>query len=424
MNNRSLIPLSRRSRCRRLLLAGLAVSQPLLAQLASAAPAQPELAPPVATCSQPVSLLLDQWQRAQQLPAKQQQLSYWLASAPELELRGYQSQGNQFATQEREVALSVLLHNPWNQGALAEGAVQRQTQMVARSQLLRWQSAGMLLQMQQQLDWLTAQQRALAPQVAALATLEQQLVIALGQQEAVRLDVLQVQQQLSKLQLQQQQQQLAMHSIRQQLAMLSGQDAKAQTRLQGYCFTAPPASAITEQRLAEHPLWRLALLDADYSAWQLAQAGDWQAQPWQVSMQLRQQQAGPMLPVDQQVGISLRIPLGGSQHSAQYAESQRQAHQTNAALVAVQQSMQQQWQSAALQWQQAQQALAAAPLQQQRARQTLDILSAAFKAHELSLSDYLRLQQQAFIELASAEQAPLQLQHAQARLAHAGGFSW
>lgn len=377
-----------------------------------------------AACSISVSTALDQWQQSLQLADKQQRLSQWFASAPELELRRYQSQGSRFATQEREVALSVLMHNPWNQASLADGAAQRQAQSAARQQVLRWQSAGMLLQLQQQLEWAREQQRQLQQQLAPLTALAQQLSVALRQQEAVRLDLLQVQQQQSKLQLQLEQQRLVQQTLTQQLTALTDSRVAALPNFQGYCFTPPRALPQHIQQLVQHPLWRAAQLDADHNAWQLEQAGAWQAQPWQVSLQLRQQQADPMLPVDQQVGISVRIPLGGSRHTAQYAESERQASQSNSALVAAQQTLQQQWQSALLQWQQAQLALEAAPAQQQRARQTLDIVSAAFQARELSLSDFLRLQQQAFVELANAEQAQLQLTQAQARLAHAGGFLW
>lgn len=352
------------------------------------------------------------------------QLATVLAAPVALEVRRYQSQQSRLGSQEQEVALSASVQNPLRAADLAIAEQQFNAYPTLNTQLQRWQLAALLLDSDQQHRTALLQKASLDQQVGWAQQLLSQLTSAQQAGEAVRLDVLQVQQQHSQLTLLRSQAEQAVAMAEQQLAQLLGSSSQVP------CFTLPaegvPAEDESARRalLATHPVWLLSQANEAQASWQYEQEGRWQSQPWQVSVAVRQQQAGPSAEVDQQLGISVRIPLGGNSNSLEQAQLLQQLHESQQQLATVRRTLERDLQAATLSWQQARVAAELAVSQQQGAEQRLAILASAYQAHELSLSDYLRLQQQAFQELAAAQLAPLTLQFARIRLVHTGGYVW
>lgn len=352
-------------------------------------------------------------------PVATTQLAKVLAAPVALEARRYQSQQSRLGSQEQEVALSASVQNPLRAADLAIAEQQFNAYPTLNTQLQRWQLAALLLDSDQQHRTALLQKASLDQQVGWAQQLLSQLTSAQQAGEAVRLDVLQVQQQHSQLTLLRSQAEQAVAMAEQQLAQLLGSSSQVP------CFTLPAEDESARRALlATHPVWLLSQANEAQASWQYEQEGRWQSQPWQVSVAVRQQQAGPSAEVDQQLGISVRIPLGGNSNSLEQAQLLQQLHESQQQLATVRRTLERDLQAATLSWQQARVAAELAVSQQQGAEQRLAILASAYQAHELSLSDYLRLQQQAFQELAAAQLAPLTLQFARIRLVHTGGYVW
>lgn len=357
-------------------------------------------------------------------------LQRWLSSPAAIEIASYQGKDQLGAagtaessrvsgSREQEIALSLSLHNPLNQPALSEFEQLNQQLLQQQQRYQRWQTAGMLLQLSYQLKRTQVLLTQLSQMVNHHQALAESLQRAQQQGEAVRLDVLVVQQQLEELRLDQQQVAQEHSKHQQALAMI------VPHRMNQPSVCAGPLPEFKHSPVwTAHPAWQIKAREQDLLQWQSQQQGQWQAQPWQLSISVRQQQANALTPVDHQVGLRLRIPLGGNANSLEQMQWQQQQQSMALATELLEKQFTLEWQQARLEL--ARYQLQADTLDSQRQRLALSqqILQQALTAKELSVPDFIRLSYPLNLQQKLLSTVEVDLDYAKQRLAHTEGYSW